>query len=148
MARFAVESSVGDLFAAEDFAFDETFAEEPGEIGVFAEGFAVAAEAEAVNAEGLFGGGIGAGDDAGGVDDQQAGGHVAGDFFAEALGLFGAVFFDFVEALEFFFLCAEFLNDALHGGGHEGVGIFCAGGEWACLCCWAWRVFSKKTRMK
>ena len=95
-----------DLFAAEDFAFGEAFGKQFGEFGRFAEGFAVAAKTEALNTEGLLRGGIGAGDDAGGIDDQKAGRHVAGDFFAEALGLFGAFFFDAMQALEFFFLFA------------------------------------------
>ena len=46
VARVAARCGVGDLFAAEDFSFGEAFAEEAGEVGGFAEGFAVAAEAE------------------------------------------------------------------------------------------------------
>ena len=39
-------------------------------------------------------------------------------------GLFGAFLFEAVEAFELLFLVFQTLDDAVHGGGHEGVGIF------------------------
>ena len=45
-------------------------------------------------------------------------------FFAESLGVFGAFLFDAMQALQFFFLLPQFLDDALHRRGHERGGIF------------------------
>ena len=74
-------------------------------------------------AQGLFRGGIGAGDDILRVDDDEASRHVARDFFTEPFGKVGAVALLAVKPFELFFLFLQFLDDCLHGCGHERGGV-------------------------
>ena len=60
-----LQSAVDGLFAAKDPAFGEALFDESGKGGGFAEGFAVAAEGQGLDAESLFGGRIGAGEENG-----------------------------------------------------------------------------------
>ena len=66
-------------------------------------------------------------DRAGGADQQKAGGHVARDFFGEALGFLRALLREQVQPRQFLFLRAQFFDHALHGRGHEGRSVFGAG---------------------
>src|SRR6266404_4698865 len=67
--------------------------------GGFAEGLAVAPEAQTANTQNLLRSGIRAGNNPGGVNDQQARRHIARDFFAETLGMSGALLFDAMQPL-------------------------------------------------
>src|SRR5258706_15532861 len=87
--------------------------------GGFAESFAVAPESQTANTQNLLRSGIRAGNNPGGVNDQQAGGHIARDFFAKTLGMSGALLFDAVQPPQLLLLLAELLDHALHRGGHE-----------------------------
>ncbi len=58
---------------------------------------------------------------------KQAGGHVAGYFFGEALGFLRAFLGQQIQAGEFFFLRSQLFDHTLHGRGHEGGGIFGVG---------------------
>ena len=74
--------AVFNLFAAEDFPGVQAIGNESGKVGAFAKGFTETAITEAALAEGLFRGRVGAGNDALGIDDDEAGGHVARDLLA------------------------------------------------------------------
>src|SRR5712671_2019586 len=91
--------------------------------GGFAEGLAVAPEAQTANTQNLLRSGIRAGNNPGGINDQQARRHITRDFFAETLGMSGALLFDAVQPLQLLLLIAELLDYPLHGRGR----VLCAG---------------------
>ncbi len=104
LAQFVRRREVFDFLAAKRAAVFQASGDEFREARSGAEDFAGAAIGEGFHAEGGFGGGIRAGNQAGGIDEQQAGGHVARDRFAHALGLLRALAFGAVQGFEFFFL--------------------------------------------
>src|SRR5712675_828849 len=95
--------------------------------GGFAEGLAVPPEAQTANTQNLLRSRIRAGNYPGGIDHQQAGGHITRDFFAKTLGMSGALLFDAVQPLQLLLLIAELLDYPLHGRGHERGRVLCPG---------------------
>src|SRR4030088_2648219 len=104
-----------NLFAAKDLAVGQAIGNQSRQLGGFAESLAVAPEAQPSNAQNLLRSWIRAGYYPRRVDHQQARGHIAGDFFAEALGSSGAFLLNAMQPLQFLLLIAELLDDALHG---------------------------------
>src|SRR5712675_1242240 len=108
-------------------AIAQALRNQSGQRGGFAEGLAVAPEAQTANTQNLLRSRIRAGNNPGGIDHQQARRHIARDFFAEALGMSGALLFDAVQPLQLLLLIAELLDNPLHGRGHERGRVLCAG---------------------
>src|SRR5712675_2442211 len=108
-------------------AIAQALRNQSGQRGGFAEGLAVAPEAQTANTQNLLRSRIRAGNNPGGIDHQQARRHIARDFFAEALGMSGALLFDAVQPLQLLLLIAELLDNPLHRRGHERGRVLCAG---------------------
>ncbi len=127
LAQFVRRRQVFDFLAAECAAVFQASRDKVREARPASKHFAVAAVGEGFHAECGFGRGIGAGDQAGGIHQQQAGGHVARDRFAHALGLLRALALGAVQGFEFLFLFLELFDDGLHGRRHERRGVVAAG---------------------
>ena len=126
-ADFAFAGEMLDFAAMEGFAVVQASGKHLREIGVGAENFAIGAITQRAHGQSFFGGGIGGTDGAGGIDQQQASGHVARDFFGEAFGFLGALLGQKVQTGELLFLRAQLFDHTLHGRSHESGGVFRAG---------------------
>ena len=126
-ADFAFAGEMLDFAAMEGFAVVQASGKHLREIGVGAENFAIGAITQRAHGQSFFGGGIGGTDGTGGIDQQQASGHVARDFFGEAFGFLGALLGQKVQTGELLFLRAQLFDHTLHGRSHESGGVFRAG---------------------
>ena len=97
-----------------------------GQIGIRFENFGVSAILQALYAERGFGCGICRCNCAFGAQQQQACGHIARNFFSDALGFACAFLLDAMQPGELAFLRAQFFDYALHRSGHERGGIIFA----------------------
>ena len=103
------------LVALKRLAVADARREHLGQIRVGAENVFVGAVTQGLNSERLFRRGIRRSDRACRAHEQQPGGHVARDFFGDALRLAGTFLLDAMQPGEFAFLGAQFLDNTLHG---------------------------------
>src|SRR6266852_6134132 len=93
LAQIVRGSEILDLFAAECSPLLKASGDEVREAGILAEHLSIAAVSERLDVEGGFRGRIGAGDQPCRIEQEQPGGHISRDRFAEAFGLLGALTF-------------------------------------------------------